>query len=176
MSLCALVLASLANVVSARADWADDAWNEENANRFGHPAITLNAESGVIIVLPEATIERARGAGLSPREAAMTFLTKYGPEMCSRIIDLNEPRKELAVKLVIQRDQGLSDASGPTQNSVGDAIAQLEAETGKRRGEPERIFEVVPDGEAWTVEYAPSHRAKCVVPPEGNMINIKDTI
>ncbi len=173
---CTLIASCFVNVAPVQAGWLDDAWREQHASRFGHPAITLNAESGVTLVLPEATIAEARAAELSPREAAVAFLGKYGPEMCSKLIDLNEPRTGLAIKLVIQHDRALTEGAEQTQRSVGDAIAQLEAETGKRRGDPERIFEASSEGEVWAIDYAPTHRARCTMPPDDAIVSMRNAI
>jgi hypothetical protein len=166
LSLSALLFATLVCISPVRADWLDDAWDDKHTSRHGHPAITISAASGVTIALPEASIAEARAAGVSPQQAAVAFLGKYGPEMCSTIPDLNENKPALTIKLVVQYERALNDASIETQQGVGDAMAEVLA--GRRRQFSGRdiVFEASPREEIWTIDYAPTHRVRCVAPPE----------
>ncbi len=139
LNFSASLFVTLVAISPVRADWLVDMWSNEHASRYGSPAITLNAASGVTIVLPEASITEAQAAGLSPQQAALAFLSKYGPEMCSKIIDLNESTPALTIKLIVQ----YMHADGLNV-----------------------VFEASPHKEVWTIDYVPTHRAWCVAPPD----------
>jgi hypothetical protein len=176
LGLSALLFATLVSISPVHADWLDDVWSDKHTSRHGHPAITINAVSGVTIVLPEASITEAQAAGVSPQQAAVTFLGKYGPEMCSKITDLNENKPALTIKLVVQYEHALSDASIETQQGVSDATAEVE--TGRQRHSSGRdiVFEASPRGEVWTIDYVPTHRARCVAPPENDVASTRDSV
>ena len=142
LAVSTLLFATFVGSSPVRADWLDDVWSGEHNNRYGSPAITISAAHGITIVLPEASLAEAQAAGLSPQQAAVAFLSKFGPELCSPIIDLNENKPALPLKLVVQQ-----------VHSTGLNI----------------VFEASPQTEAWTIDYIPTHRARCVAPPEDDV-------
>lgn len=91
----------LAFTPCARASWLDDAWPPDTVTA-GSPAITLNAELGVIVVLPASTLAAARRAGLDTKAALTLFLERYA-QQCSDVIDLNRPQQHLPVALSLAR-------------------------------------------------------------------------
>jgi hypothetical protein len=164
LSISALLFATLICISTVRADWLDDAWKGEHISRFGPPAITINT-AGVVILLPEATMVEAQAAGLSPQQAAVAFLSRYGPEMCSSIIDLNEAKPALTITLVLLYRHEPSDA--PVETQQKGAAALPESETGRQRRSGGRgiAFEAAPQEEVWTIDYVPTHRARCFAAP-----------
>lgn len=138
------VLALLLIASPAHANWLDDAWTPETMNATGGPAVTLNAQ-GVILVLPAVTLEEARKAGLSVKEAITAFLDRYSPQ-CADVLDMNEPHPGLKVALSLERP---FDGDGAELDGV-----LL----------PGHLF-VTDDEEArFTVDYVPTRKAVCVVP------------
>ena len=162
----ALTFAGLFGISPAHADWLDDVWSDKHASRHGHPAITISAEHGITITLPEASVGQAKAAGLSQQQAAIAFLGRFGPEMCSKIVDLNENRPALSMKLVVQIERRLREASAETQQRLSEAIAEAEAQGQRLSRGADTVFEASPDEEVWTIDYVPTHRAQCVEPPE----------
>jgi hypothetical protein len=144
LGLSALLFATLASISPVRADWLDDAWSDKHTSRHGHPAITISAASGVTIVLPEASITEAQAAGVSPQQAAVAFLGRYGPEMCSKITDLNENKPALTIKLIVQYEHALSDASIETQQGVSDAMAEVGTGRQRHYSGQDIVFEASP--------------------------------
>jgi hypothetical protein len=149
LGLSTLLFATLISTSPVRADWLDDVWNDEHSSRHGPVAITIHAVNGITIVLPEASINEAQAAGVSPQQAALAFLRKYGPEMCSPIIDLNENKPALTIKLIVQY-----------MHSSGRNI----------------VFEASSHEEVWTIDYIPTHRARCVAPPDDDVAGTRDSV
>ena len=149
LGVSTLLFASVIGISPVRADWLDDVWNHEHSSRHGAPAVTIHAVNGVTIVLPEASINEAQAAGVSPQQAALAFLRKYGPEMCSPIIDLNENKPALTIKLIVQY-----------MHSSGRNI----------------VFEASSHEEVWTIDYVPTDRARWIAPPEDDVGSTRNSV
>jgi hypothetical protein len=70
-----------------RSSWLEEAWTPKAAAETGGPAITLEGDGSVILVLPVATLKAALAAGLSTRAAVTAFLERYG-QHCSDILGI----------------------------------------------------------------------------------------
>lgn len=127
------VLALLLAAAPARAaDWLEHAWDEGG----DEPAVTLTAEGGVILVLPEATLAAARRAGLSTKDAVTAFLERYG-QHCSDLLDLDQPHAGLRVLLSLSRATPLPG-----------------------------LFVTDDEEVPLVIDYVPTRRAVCVTPGE----------
>lgn len=154
---------------TARLDWADEAWSESYISRYGSPAITINATAGVTLVLSEASLYDANAAGLTLERAVAVFLGRYGPKQCSHIIDLSKPITGLTVKLLIQREKPLPDASSDTRQGVKDALENADvpdqtARHRQKRYDSETVFEVTSEGTIVTFDYMPEKKMQCISP------------
>lgn len=95
--VAALVLAA----APAHADWLERAWSDAAIAKSGSPAITLTA-TGVLLVLPEATLAEAHAAGVETPQAVQLFLQRYG-QHCSAVLDLDLPHQRIKVRLFTLR-------------------------------------------------------------------------
>ena len=97
-----LVLALFGILVpaSGRADWLDGIWDPQDTE---HPSITVHAEHGVSVTLPAEALTNAMASGLSTEQAVTIFLARYGPKLCTDIIDFGVPHANLKVKLRLMR-------------------------------------------------------------------------
>lgn len=119
-----------------RSDWLEDAWSPETVNATGGPAVTLEADGSVIVVLPVATLRAARRAGLSTKDAVTRFLERWG-QHCSDVLDLDQPHAGLHVALSLARPTSL-------------------------RG----LFVTDDEEDQLVIDYVPTRRAVCVTPGE----------
>lgn len=120
----------------ARRSWLEDAWSPATVNATGGPAVTLEADGSVILVLPVATLRAARKAGLSTKDAVTRFLERWG-QHCSDVLDLDQPHAGLHVALSLARPTPLPG-----------------------------LFVTDDEEDDLTVDYVPTRRAVCVTPGE----------
>lgn len=98
-----LIMGALAaRSAPARQAWLEDAWSDETVDETGGPAVTLEADGSVIVVLPAKTLAAARRAGLSTRAAVARFIERWG-QHCSDVLDLDQPHAGLRVVLSLSR-------------------------------------------------------------------------
>jgi hypothetical protein len=98
-SVAMVAVVSFAGIGVAEADWLGDAWSGESSTRHGSPSITIGAAGEVSVALPGAVLQEAHAAGATTEGALRAFLGKYGPRLCSQLLDLNIPQKNLKVEL-----------------------------------------------------------------------------
>jgi hypothetical protein len=120
----------------AEPNWLDDAWSETSSARRGNPSITVGAAGEVTVVIPKAVLQEAHAAGVTTEGALRAFLGKYGPKLCSRLVNLNIPQKKLKVEL-----------------------RELEAPL-----EGVEAFAVSPVHSDFVFDYAPANAVSCIVP------------
>ncbi|MBX6322990.1 MAG: hypothetical protein IRY94_14265 [Rhodospirillaceae bacterium] len=87
----------------AQAGWVDDIWTDEVTRSTGSPAITINADGSVAVVLQQEFLDRA---GLDVTDAARAFLQHFGPRQCSHLLDLNRPHPGLVVNVYLESGNG----------------------------------------------------------------------
>lgn len=86
----------------AKQSWLEQAWSDETVAETGGPAVTLEADGSVIVVLPARTLAAARRAGLSTKAAVTRFIERWG-QHCSDLVDLDQPHAGLRVVLSLSR-------------------------------------------------------------------------
>jgi hypothetical protein len=156
----ALVAAALSLIaLPARADWLDRAWDGDATARTGAPAITLN-NSGVLLVLPEATLAEARAAGVDTHEAVQLFVRRYA-QLCSEMLDLDRTHQDVRVTLFTSKPVPLEDASEATQ---GEILEALKSSGSKKLPRVETLFVVSPEHRDLVINYVPSRKASCIRP------------
>ena len=156
-ALLAVALTLLAS--PARADWLERAWDGEATARTGAPAITLSG-SGVLLVLPEATLAEARAAGVDTRQAVQLFVRRYA-QHCSELLDLDHAHQSVRVTLFTSKPVALEDASDATQAQILEA---LKSRAGKTLPKVETLFVVSPEHRDMVIDYVPARKASCVRP------------
>lgn len=155
--------AALLAATPARADWLERAWDDDAVDRTGAPAITLSA-SGVLLVLPEATLAEARAAGIGTQQAVELFLRRYG-QHCSDILDLDRAHRGVKVELFTSRPVPLEDASEAVQGEVLDALKSAKKSAkAKRLPHVESLFVVADVPQHLVIDYLPERKASCVRP------------
>ncbi len=87
----------------AQAGWVEDIWNDEVITQAGSPAITINADGSVAVVLQQEFLDRA---GLDAADAAKMLLQHFGPRQCSHLLDLNRPHPGLVVNVYLESGDG----------------------------------------------------------------------
>jgi hypothetical protein len=135
------VLAALLNLAAmdvAKADWVDNAWSKNSAAKNGNPSITIGRAGRVSILLPRSVLREAQAAGATTQAALLAFLAKYGPQMCSELLDLNLPQKNLKVELRIL-----------------DPAVEISG-----------LFVASPDHQEFLLDYVPSSKVRCMSPAE----------
>lgn len=153
----AILLASILSATAAQADWLDHAWREDAVNPGGRPAVTLTAD-GVVLVLPNGTLDEAREAGVSTQDAVRMFIERYR-QPCSDVVDLNRPQPKLKVRLLVSRWVPFEGASSRVQDDVFSGTgAAKEAELPHRKS----LFVVDEAYTDYVIDYAPTWRAACV--------------
>ena len=161
-----LTLLMVTFIDPARADWLARAWPENAEPKDGNPAITFSSTGTITVVLPEAILNEARAAGLSTERAVGAFLGRYAPKTCSNLFDMNVPRTNLKVDLMIQREVAPDHIDGPTQE---DAAATLNhALRNLTRGSVphiDRVFIVDQEPISLSIDYVPEQTVHCVAPP-----------
>lgn len=138
------------------ANWLDRAWDAEAIDQNLSPAITLG-EGGVLLVLPQATLDDAHAAGVSTPDAVRQLVERYG-QHCSAIIDLNQPHQHLRVQLFIAKRIPFAEAPRGTQREV------REAATSGRNGPPDTVAVTPDDHSDLFIDYVPARTAHCVTP------------
>jgi len=158
----ALVAAALSLIaLPARADWLDRAWDGDATARTGAPAITLS-HSGVLLVLPEATLAEARAAGVDTQQAVQLFVRRYA-QLCSEMLDLDRTHQEVRVTLFTSKPVPLEDATASTQAEILDA---LKSAGSKKLPRVETLFIVSPEPRDLVIDYVPPRKASCIRPGE----------
>jgi hypothetical protein len=137
-SLAVVAVVSVAGVGVVQANWLDDAWSDKSSARHGSPSITIGASGEVSVVLPSIVLQEAYSAGATTEGALRAFLGRYGPRLCSHLIDLNLPRKDLKVELRL-----------------------LEAPF-----EGAQVFITSPDYGNFVIDHTPTNIIRCRVPGE----------
>jgi hypothetical protein len=150
--------AAMLVAASAHADWLDSAFDDDVA-ATGGPAITLNA-AGILLVLPEATLQKAHTAGVTTADAVKTFVQRYG-QHCSDVLDLDLPHRHVKVQLFLSKPVTLEDASEGVQAEVLDTLR-----TAKTKPLPrvDGLFVTADEPTEFFFDYVPARRASCVQP------------
>jgi hypothetical protein len=145
----------------AYADWVDRAWDAHAVEENRIPAITLGA-AGVLLVLPEETLDEAHQAGVSTPQAAEELLKRYG-QRCSSIIDLDRPHPHLKVQLFLARRVGLMDAPPEVRDQIGEALT-TDSSTAPA---PDMLSVTSEKSSDFFIDYVPSGTAvRCVSPAD----------
>jgi hypothetical protein len=142
----------------AYADWVDRAWDADAVEENRIPAITLGP-AGVLLVLPEETLDEARQAGLSTPQAAELLLQRYG-QHCSSIIDLDRPHPHLKVQLFLERRVAFKDAPPEVRGEIGEALT-TDSSTAQA---PDMLSVTSEKSSDFFIDYVPSRTARCVSP------------
>jgi hypothetical protein len=137
-SVAVVAMISSAEIGVAEANWLDEAWSEKSSARHGSPSITIRATGEVSVVLPGTVLQEARAAGATTEGALRAFLGRYGPRLCSHLMDLNIPQQNLKVEL-----------------------RMLEAPF-----EGAEVFIDSPEHSDFVLDYAPTNTVRCIVPGE----------
>ncbi|MBV9754330.1 MAG: hypothetical protein JO188_17560 [Hyphomicrobiales bacterium] len=140
-ALHAAFLAALMALVSSNAIGANDldiAWGTNSSSADGNPSITIGPNRKLMVVLPKPVLQGAESAGFSTQATVQSFLQKYGPRLCSQILDLNAPQKDLKIELRIL----------------------------DRESKESRLLVVSPEHEDFVLDYIPTNRVHCVAPSE----------
>ncbi|HLJ62927.1 MAG TPA: hypothetical protein VKT70_02395, partial [Stellaceae bacterium] len=116
--------------------------------------------TGVVVVLPEATLTEAHAEGVSTENAVRAFLERYG-QHCSELLDLDKPHPRLEVKLRLQRQAALEDAEDQVQESV---LGALKPTKGRPIPRIEGLFVSAPELIEFIIDYVPTRQARCVLP------------
>jgi hypothetical protein len=140
----------------AHANWLDRAWDDDAVAQNLAPAITLG-EAGVLLVLPQATLDDAHAAGVSTPDAVRQLVERYG-QHCSAIVDLNQPHPHLKVRLFIARRVPLADAPQATQREVRETVKS------GRTAAPDTLAVTSDDYSELVIDYVPARTAHCVTP------------
>jgi hypothetical protein len=156
-----LVAALLLAAGPARADWLERAWDAASAAKNGAPAVTLT-QSGILLVLPEATLAEAHAAGVETPQAVQLFLRRYG-QHCSAVLDLDRAHENIRVKLFTLRPVPLEEASERVQGEVLDA---LKSAGSKHFPRVRDLFVADDQPSELTIDYKPERKANCVRPGE----------
>jgi hypothetical protein len=102
----AIIAATIATVLNSAclAAGVDDAWNPKTTSLHGNPSITVGPNETLSVVLPRSVLQESKENGFSTQPALLTFLQRYGPRLCSHLLDLYTPHKNLKVELhVLER-------------------------------------------------------------------------
>jgi hypothetical protein len=142
----------------AYADWVDRAWDAHAVEENRSPAITLGS-TGVLLVLPEETLDEAHQAGLSTPQAAEKLLERYG-QHCSSIIDLDRPHPHLKVQLFLARRVGFKNAPPEVRDEIGEALTS-DSPTAQA---PDLLSVTSDKSSDFFIDYVPSRTARCVSP------------
>jgi hypothetical protein len=164
-----LALLTIAAVNSARADWLADAWSDDASHRRGTPAISFNATGVVTVVLPEAVLAQAKATGLSVESAVGAFLGRYAPGMCSSLLDMSVPHKDLKVDLLVERPVAADNLDAATQEDAAAALNHsLKSPATKSVPHINNVFIVDRKPLNLSIDYAPDHKVHCVERPDVN--------
>lgn len=123
-------------------------------NETGSPAVTLRAD-GVILALPEFTLDKAHAAGVSKQDAVRLLIERFN-QHCSDIIDLNEPRSNLKVRLFLSRPVAFEDAAERVRDAV---IRGLEAAKQTKLRRIRSLFVVDDEHTEFVIDNVPTWRA-----------------
>ncbi|HUH83039.1 MAG TPA: hypothetical protein VLX85_00425 [Stellaceae bacterium] len=164
----------------AKADWLERAWSDDSVATNGAPAVTLAANGGVLVVLPEATLREAYAAGLDTKTAVSLFLGRWG-QRCSDVLDLEQEKKNIKVELFLQRPVALEDVPKAVQGEILSTLLALKKEAAK--GAPksaktpppppvESVFVVSETHVDFVIDYVPHGKASCRRPgSEGDAVS-----
>lgn len=161
LKLAVLAVALTLVAAPARADWLDRAWDGDATARTGAPAITLS-NSGVLLVLPEATLAEAHAAGIDTHDAVQLFVSRYA-QHCGEFLDLDHQHQSVRVTLFTSKPVPLEDASDVTQAEILDA---LKSSGRKKLPRVEQLFVVSPEHRDLVIDYVPARKASCIRPGE----------
>lgn len=155
----AYLAAALLAAAPANADWLERAFSGEVVAETGHPAITLGA-AGILLVLPEATLQEAHAAGVNTPDAVRLFVQRYG-QHCSDVLDLDRSHRHVKVLLFVLRPVALEEASERVQGEILDAL-----KTAKTKPLPrvDSLFVAADEATELFVDYVPERKASCVQP------------
>ncbi len=142
----------------AQADWLENAFGDDVAGTGG-PAITLDG-TGILLVLPEATLRQAHTAGVTTADAVKLLVQRYG-QHCSDVLDLDGPHRHVKVQLFLSKPVALEDAPEPVQGEILDAL-----KTAKTKPLPrvDGLFVTADEPTEFFIDYVPARRASCVEP------------
>jgi len=137
MGIAKYVAAAMLIAGPAHADWLDRAWDAQAVEASLAPAITLGA-AGVLLVLPQETLDAAHAEELSTRDAVQQLMERYG-QHCSTVIDLDQPHQHLRVQLFIEKRVAFPAAPESVQGEVRDA------QTSRQSAPPPDTLAVTPE-------------------------------
>jgi hypothetical protein len=141
----------------AHASWLDSAWDAQAVEANLAPAITLGA-AGVLLVLPQETLDAAHAAGLSISDAVKQLVERYG-QHCSDVIDLDQPHQHLRVQLFIAKRVAVAAAPASVQGEVRDALKS------RQSAPPPETLAVTPEESSELfIDYVPARTAHCSTP------------
>lgn len=141
---------------SAQADWLEGAFDDDVAETGG-PSITLGA-AGILLVLPEATLQKAQAAGITTADAVKLFMERYG-QHCSDILDLGRRYRHVRVQLFLSKPVVLEDAPESVQGEILDTLKTAKTKPLPRIG---NLFITSDEPAEFFIDYVPARRASCV--------------
>jgi hypothetical protein len=141
----------------AQADWLDRAWDGQAVDENREPSITLG-ETGVLVVLPQTTLDDAHAAGLSTPDAVRQILERYG-QHCSAVIDLDRPHPHLRVELYLEKNIALATAPSDTRSEVQGALKSQAP-----KAPPDTLSVTAENYSELFIDYVPRRIAHCTEP------------
>jgi hypothetical protein len=157
MGIAKYVAAAMLIAGPAHANWLDHAWDAQAVEANLAPAITLGA-AGVLLVLPQETLDAAHAAGLSTPDAVQQLVERYG-QHCSDVIDLDQPHQHLRVQLFIEKRVAFPAAPAGTQGEVRDALKSRQSAL-----PPDTLAVTPEDSSELFIDYVPARSAHCIAP------------
>jgi len=131
-------MAFLSSTALVGANEQPDGWLRWNDDARGHPAITLNATTGIHVAMPEGMIAEAIALGKTKEQAVTAFLDRYASGMCTDLANMSVVHDRLTVHVHLQKQD---DHFLPMRTFVMDDEAQ-----------------------DFVVNYAPDRPAHCIDP------------
>ncbi len=157
MRIATYVAAAMLIAGPAHANWLDRAWDAQAVEANLAPAITLGA-AGVLLVLPQETLDAAHAEGLSTPDAVQQLVERYG-QRCSGVIDLDQPHQHLRVQLFIEKRVAFAAAPESVQGEVRDA------QKSPQSAPPPDTLAVTPEQSSELfIDYVPARTAHCITP------------
>jgi hypothetical protein len=132
------ILAFLSGTALVGANEQSDGWLRWNDDARGHPAITLNATTGIHVAMPEGMIAEAIALGKTKEQAVTVFLDRYAPGMCTEVADMLVAHDRLTVHVHMQKQDD--------------------------RFLPVRVFVLDDEAQDFVVNYAPGSTTHCIDP------------
>lgn len=132
------IVAFLSGTTLVSANEQLDGWLRWNDDARGHPAITLNATTGIHVAMPEGMIAEAIALGKTKEQAVTAFLDRYAPGMCTDMANMSVANDRLTVHVHMQKQD--------------------------ERFLPARMFVMEDEAQDFVVNYAPDRPAHCIDP------------